>query len=68
MLAGVAIGVAAALAVSRLMAGLLFGVTTHDPATFAAVVAALAGIALLACYMPARRATRVDRVVALRYE
>jgi predicted permease len=67
-LVGVAIGFAAALGLTRLMTNLLFGVTAHDPLTFIAVAALLILIALLACYIPARRATRVDPIVALRYE
>jgi putative ABC transport system permease protein len=67
-LIGVVIGVAGAFAVTRLIEGLLFNVTTTDPATFAVVAAALVGVASLACYIPARRAIRVDPMVALRYE
>jgi predicted permease len=67
-LLGVCIGVAAAFALARLMTSLLFGVTAHDPLTFAAVAALLILIALLACYIPARRAMEVDPIVALRYE
>jgi predicted permease len=67
-LVGVAIGVGAALGLTPLMRSLLFGVTAQDPQTFAAVAALLILVALLACYIPARRATRVDPLVALRYE
>lgn len=65
---GVAIGVAASFAFSRLISALLFGVTPNNAATLVGVSAGLIAVALLACYIPARRATKVDPMVALRYE
>jgi putative ABC transport system permease protein len=67
-LIGVAVGVAGALALTRLLRTLLFGVTPTDAGTFIAVSLMLLFVALLACFIPARRATKVDPLVALRYE
>jgi putative ABC transport system permease protein len=65
---GLLVGFGGALGLTRLLAALLFGVGSRDPVTIAAVAAILAGVAMLACYLPARRASRVDPMVALRYE
>jgi putative ABC transport system permease protein len=68
ILIGVALGVAAALALTKAMASLLYGVSAADPLIFLSVVALLMIVSLAACYMPVRRAMRVDPMVALRYE
>ncbi|MBZ5496311.1 MAG: ABC transporter permease [Acidobacteriia bacterium] len=67
-LAGVAVGLAGALALTRWMSSLLFGVSPTDPMTFTLISLILTGVALLACYIPARRASRLDPIVAVRYE
>ena len=66
--AGVAVGIVAALVLTRLMSGMLYQVSSADPVTFALTALVLALVAFAACYIPARRAMRVDPIVALRYE
>jgi ABC-type antimicrobial peptide transport system permease subunit len=66
--AGVVAGIAFALILTRMMESLLYGVSSADPATFAGMSVFLAAVAFFACYIPARRAMRVDPMIALRYE
>jgi putative ABC transport system permease protein len=66
--AGICIGLAASFVLTRLMASQLFGISATDPLTFTAVAIALAFVALLSCYIPARRAARLSPIVALRDE
>src|SRR5262249_44793601 len=65
---GAVLGLAGALVVSRLMANLLFGIDSIDPLTFSAVALLLVGVAIVACFFPARRAMRIDPMIALRQE
>jgi len=65
---GLALGLAAALALSRTVSSLLYGVSHSDPATFAVIVIVLAGVSLIACYVPARRASLLEPLVGLRRE
>jgi putative ABC transport system permease protein len=68
VLAGLVLGVLGAMAAARLVEGLLFDVSAKEPAAYAAVVAIFSGVAIVACYVPARRVARIDPVQALRWE
>jgi ABC-type antimicrobial peptide transport system permease subunit len=67
-LAGVAVGVPAAFLLSRVMASVVFGVTTRDPLTFAALPASIVAVTALACYLPARRAARIDPALSIKHD
>ena len=67
-LAGTVVGAVGAFALTRFLSGMLFGVSSLDPLTFLAMAGTLIAVTLFACYIPARRASRVDPLVALRYE
>ncbi len=68
VIVGIAIGLAGALAISRLLRDLVFGISATDPLTYVVVTLLLGLVALVACYLPARRVTKVDPLTALRYE